>query len=77
VVPVVSNVSSIKHYVNEKNGFVWDINEVGKYTETLSLALYDSSLGLQSKSENILKLARNFTFENYYKQLTEKILDVN
>ena len=73
-IPVVSNVSSIKHYLNEKNGFVWDYKGNISYSIVLSDALQTNKSILTSKSNEINKLSKLFTFEHYYWHLCNSVL---
>lgn len=73
-IPVVSNVSSIKHYLNDANGFVWNYKTNMSYSKVLSEALLSDDLTLISKSEEINKLAKLFTFEHYYWHLCKTVL---
>lgn len=68
-IPIVSNVSSIKHYLNTTNGFVWELNGNENYTAILQKALYSNIEELKAKSIQIVHLAILFTFENYYRKL--------
>jgi glycosyltransferase involved in cell wall biosynthesis len=72
-IPVVSNVSSIKHYLNATNGYVWDLNANKAYFDFLLEAVLSKQLQLQIKSKNILKLAQLFTYENYYLKLKKNV----
>lgn len=75
VIPIVSNVGSIGHYINDKNGFVWDIkNESISYEEIFKQAIYMNSLELKKRSQSILDLAELFTFDNYLYKLKQNIL---
>lgn len=73
-IPVVSNVSSIKHYLNDANGFVWNYKTKMSYSKVLSEALLSDDFTLLSKSEEINKLAKLFTFEHYYWHLCKTVL---
>jgi glycosyltransferase involved in cell wall biosynthesis len=73
VLPVVSNVSSIKHYIDEKNGFIWDIKGFDEYSKILKSALDSSESDLITKSKNIMSLAKLFTFDSYYKKLNDSV----
>jgi glycosyltransferase involved in cell wall biosynthesis len=72
-IPVVSNVSSIKHYLNATNGFVWDVKGTQNYSEILKEALLTPSEFLQHKSESIFTLAQLFTFDSYYTKLCVQV----
>ncbi|WP_348799500.1 glycosyltransferase family 4 protein [Flavobacterium adhaerens] len=71
VIPIVSNVGSIPHYVNESNGFLWDIKNEISYSSVLQNTIAVSSESLNMKSNNILKLAEKFTFANYKNKLLQ------
>lgn len=71
VIPIVSNVGSIPHYVNESNGFLWDIKNEISYGNVLQNAIAVSSESLNVKSNNILKLAEKFTFAHYKDKLIQ------
>lgn len=72
-VPVVSNVSSIKHYLNVFNGYVWDVNGLESFTTVLNNALNGDRECLENKSAAIIKLAQLFTFEHYYDHLCKTV----
>ncbi len=71
VVPVVSSVGSISHYVNENNGFLWDISSSIVYTDVLTDALNNNAKTLKDKSNAIVQLAEKFTFTNYLLSLSK------
>lgn len=73
-IPVVSNVSSIKHYLNSSNGFVWNYKTNISYSKVLNEALNDDEFTLRLKSNEINKLAKLFTFEHYYWHLCNTVL---
>jgi len=75
VIPVVSNVSSIKHYLNNNNGFVWDINGEITYSEVLHETLTSPIPVLMYKSIEIVSIAKLFTFEAYINKLNNHILE--
>src|SRR5690606_35083096 len=68
-IPVVSDVGSISHYVNEKNGFVWETKSTTSYSKILQNAVNTPSLTLKHLSDNSLILAELFTFDNYKQKL--------
>lgn len=72
-VPVVSNISSIGQYFDDENGFLLKNINPYEVSATINLALRDR-IGLKKKSLNCLRIAELFTFENYNKNLKEKIL---
>lgn len=75
VIPIVSNVSSIPHYINEKNGFIWDIYNNNQYSEILFKATLFDINELNEKSENVLNVAKLFTFNNYKNKLKKLVLN--
>ncbi|WP_432671690.1 glycosyltransferase [Flavobacterium sp. SM2513] len=70
VIPIVSNVGSIPHYINPSNGFVWDLTGDRPYNEVLMETLTISNRILKEKSAHVLEVAKLFTFENYYFKLS-------
>lgn len=76
-IPIVSNVSSIKHYLNDANGFVWDIKGKQKFSEIFRNALLCNKNELKSKSGKISELAKLFTFNHYYEKLDKLIFKNN
>lgn len=62
-VPVVSGVSSIPHYINDKNGFLWDIKKksFSEFVESIDLA----EKNLSGKAQNIFEMSKLFTFKKY------------
>lgn len=76
-IPVVSNVSSIKHYLNVNNAYVWDINGQRAFESVLNEAIYSEEVQLKEKSVEVLKLAKLFTFDSYYTKLKSLIFNLN
>ncbi len=72
--PIVSNVSSIPHYINQDNGFVWDINGNISFSDLISNVVHTEELIFQKKKENVLNVGKLFTFDNYLKKLKLYIL---
>jgi glycosyltransferase involved in cell wall biosynthesis len=75
-IPVVSNVSSIKHYLNDENGFVWDLNGKVTYSEVVQSAFETSNEKLLLKANKIQELAELFTFDHYYFHLCNSVLNL-
>ncbi len=76
VIPIVSDVGSIAHYVNVENGFVCNAEKMGiSFNEKLLTALTCSHEVLKRKSNAITEIASLFTFEAYYKKLVVEIFD--
>lgn len=73
-IPVVSNVSSVKHYLNDSNSFLWHISTREVYGEILKKAIDSPEEIKIKKSKEIMKIAPLFTFDNYLKKLKENII---
>lgn len=73
VIPVVSNVGSIPHYINKKNGFVWDINAKVSFADFLLKIISENNNNLKEISQVVVKTAEKFTFNHYLLQLKNKI----
>lgn len=74
-IPIVSNVGSIPHYINKTNGFLWDINDVIPFKNSISNAINLNANDLEIKSKNCLLFAEKFTFANYINKLNLQILN--
>ncbi|CAM3987053.1 MULTISPECIES: glycosyltransferase [Flavobacterium] len=72
-IPIVSNVGSIPHYINESNGFIWEINGNIKYTSVFNTAITSKGSKLKEKSIALFPLAKKFTFDNYLYKLETDI----
>lgn len=68
-IPAVSDVSSISHYINSDNGFLWKVQSTVSYTEVLQNAINSHPDVLKHLSERSLTLAELFTFDNYKQKL--------
>lgn len=73
VIPITSDVGSIAHYINQSNGFVWQINGDMTFEEVFSEAINSSSTQLKEKSIRITNVAKLFTFENYKNKLERRV----
>lgn len=73
VIPVVSDVGSIAHYINETNGFIWEYKGKISFNEILLNAVETDAEHLQEKSKNLVAVAEMFTFENYRAKLEKYI----
>ncbi len=73
-VPVVSDVSSIGQYINETNGFLWDIKECSFTTYFDSLNI-DDAVTLKTKALKAHEMAKSFTYNNYLDKLQSEILN--
>lgn len=72
-IPIVSNVGSITHYVNDFNGFIWDKNSNKNFSQIIQKAIHLNPISLKEKSIAGIELAKKFTFVNYIQKL-EQIL---
>jgi glycosyltransferase involved in cell wall biosynthesis len=72
VVPVVSDVSSIPHYINSTNGFLW--NSKFDFSIFLQNVLDTSFTDLQQKKINIYQISLQFSYESYLEKLKKSIL---
>lgn len=72
-VSVVSNVSSIPQYINEANGFLWDMDKesFADFFDRISPRFFSLKLrGVQA-----YKLAGVFTFDHYKQRIVSEILE--
>jgi hypothetical protein len=74
-IPIVSNVSSIGQYINNKNGYVVLPISTEKLKEIVSTILNEDEKSLQEKAKFGTKVSIKFTFENYNKKIKEEILN--
>ena len=74
VLPIVSDVGSISHYINDENGFVWLERGGIDYGKTLQDALFTHAKDLKEKSTQARELAEKFTFVSYLEKLNLLIL---
>lgn len=75
VIPIVSNVGSIGHYINESNGFIWDLNKNQSFTNCLINAVETNDFLLKEKSKKVQEVAEKFTFVNYHNKLENLIFN--
>lgn len=73
VIPVVSNVGSIGHYINDKNGFLWNVSSGESYNSILLQAVQTDKLQLKEMSGTVGELAEKFTFDNIMVKLHTQI----
>jgi glycosyltransferase involved in cell wall biosynthesis len=73
-IPVVSNVSSIPHYINNINGFLWDTTSFVAFDEVLCKAVHTDPKLLKVKSNSTIDFAKRFTFANYISKLKVGVL---
>jgi glycosyltransferase involved in cell wall biosynthesis len=75
VIPIVSNVSSLKHYLNEENSFLWDIKGKSTFDEVLTKALNNKEKKFIAISSKVISLAELFTFEHYLLKLNKFVFN--
>jgi glycosyltransferase involved in cell wall biosynthesis len=73
VIPIVSDVGSISHYINSDNGFIWNSKSNLSYESVFQKAVLTQKAELKEKSKKILFVAKLFTFENYKNKLEKFI----
>jgi glycosyltransferase involved in cell wall biosynthesis len=73
-IPVVSDVSSISHYISPSNGFIWPIQSNVTYTKVLETALQSPEYELKDMAHKLSELSTSFTHQRYFTQLTINIL---
>ncbi len=74
VIPIVSSVGSIPHYIkNEENGFLMD--ELSSYSlqKAFVSCLNATDEKLNYISENGCQMAQQFTFERYFQRLKSEV----
>lgn len=73
-IPIVSDTSSITHYVRDGvNGFVWQIEKATPFEAVMRSALQSSAGVLEKMAKNGAELAEKFTLERYYQRLNSEI----
>lgn len=72
--PVVSDVSSIGQYINETNGFLWNVKECSFTAYFNSLNIGDAT-SLKTKALKAYEMAKSFTYNNYLDKLESEILN--
>lgn len=73
-IPVVSDTSSIPHYVKDgQNGFVWNIEGKVSFQDKLRSAISQSEDTLKKIAKNGGNLAEKFTLERYFQRLSSEI----
>ena len=69
-IPVVSDISSITHYVkHQENGFVWDINGQQTFGDVLQTALATSPAELNKIAVEGNRMAEKFGFSTFLQKL--------
>jgi glycosyltransferase involved in cell wall biosynthesis len=73
-IPVVSDISSITHYVKHRqNGFVWAINGQQTFGEVLHAAMSTPSEELNNIAVEGNRMAEKFGFSAFFKKLTSTL----
>lgn len=73
-IPIVSDISSITHYVKDgKNGFVWQIKGDKKYDDVVKDVLRKSETELNTIGQAANELASHFTFSNFRTKLQKLV----
>lgn len=72
VISVVTEVSSIPHYINSTNGYLWQLGT--SLGELLNKVLAEEENELKRKCLNVYDIAPLFTFSHFYKKLQQSIL---
>ncbi|MDD3003999.1 glycosyltransferase [Flavobacterium sp.] len=75
VIPIVSDVGSIPHYINQTNGFVWKREGEITFSQIVNNAVTTAPEKLWELSQQVQTMATLFTFENYKKKLEQLVLD--
>jgi glycosyltransferase involved in cell wall biosynthesis len=76
VVPIVSDVGSISHYINANNGFICDSENIVRTFEIqLHNALNAENNVLVNKSIQVSEVAKLFTFNAYLDKLQRHIFE--
>ena len=75
IIPIVSDVGSIAHYIDDENGFVWKLNTSDGFSKIVNNAVEMSNPSLKEKSKKVQGLAEEFTFLNYFKKLNKHIFN--
>ena len=73
-VPIVTNVGSISHYINENNGVLLKTRSSEKLKNAIEHLLNDR-MNLRMLSENGSKIANLFTFEHYNEKIKKYIIN--
>ncbi len=75
-IPVVSDVSSVGHYITEESsGYLWKTDGTEFFSKALTKAISADGEVLARKSKNVAVLAEKFTFAEYQRKLEAQILD--
>ena len=69
-----SNISSIQHYINSSNGFIWSVEKESFIDFFVALKLSQNN-SLKSVALNAHAMANQFTYKNYCDDLNNKIFN--
>lgn len=72
-VPIVSDVSSISQYFDDRKGFLLKEINADEIAQKINEAM-ENRLELKIKSEKCIKVSPLFTYDHYIKSLQEKVL---
>ena len=76
VIPVVSDVGSIPHYIRTReNGFIWTFRGDTSFAAVLQQALVTKPEKLSRIKNTLLPLVAQFTFERYATRIKKEILN--
>jgi glycosyltransferase involved in cell wall biosynthesis len=76
-IPIVSNVSCISQYVNEDNGFIWDIDGEDNFNTFFSKIPFGDDSLLLKKSMMATEIGKMFTYRKYYEKLCMHIFNIS
>ena len=72
-IPVVSDVSAIPQYVNEKSGFLWQKTGRLSFAKILNSIDWTAEEALKNRSGEGFELAERFTFDHYNRRVLQII----
>jgi len=75
-IPIVSNVSSIGHYINKDNGYIVSPTISEKLKQVFKEIKETSPVALKLKAKNGYDTAATFTFAHYNKRIIHDILEL-
>lgn len=74
-IPIVSDVSSIGQYVNNENGFVWNMNEEPFEVFFNRINWHDQE-ALRKKRENAYRMSELFTYPHYLSRVKNEVFGI-
>jgi glycosyltransferase involved in cell wall biosynthesis len=72
-IPIVSEVSCIGHYINESNGYLWDMKSNFSFANMINEAINNKSAILENQKIEVRQFSTLFTFERYFYKLKTMI----